>query len=54
MRSKASRCPGVGLGEDGDFCGRAGEQELAAGQGTEVREQAPEAAVGAAVAVVLA
>src|SRR5216684_1261691 len=42
------------LGEDGDFCGRAGEPDLVAGQGGEVGEQAAEAAVGAAGLVVLA
>ena len=42
------------LGEHGDSGGRAGEQDLVAGQGTEVGEQAAEAAVGAAGLVVLA
>ena len=42
-----------GLGEYWDSGGGAGEPDLVAGQGGQVGEQAPEAAVGAAVLVVL-
>jgi len=43
-----------GLGQDGDGGGGSGEAELVAGQGAQVGEQPAEAAVGAAVLVVLA
>ena len=42
------------LGEHGDSGGRAGEQDLVAGQGGQVLQQAAEAAVGLSGGVVLA